>query len=313
MADNDREDEIRRRYRELAREEPPRALDDAILAAARRELETRPAPLVAPTGRRRWTVPVAAAAVIVLSAVLTLIVLSAVLTLHVQREQPDTESAAPQILQAPARKDEAGAVAPRAEMQEDKLAARPKELEAQREKVEAPKVQPQRPRAQQASPAKAAKPAPPAGESSALATAPAESRPAADPGRFSPDPGPVAAAPPPPPASAPVPQMQMRQAPPALPPEPRAADSAAASATSPPAAAEDRRAIGGLRDSARFETRALAKRESVAEPPEKMLERIAALRRDGRQKEADDLYAEFRKRFPDYRIPEAMREQVLPR
>ncbi|HEV8094413.1 MAG TPA: hypothetical protein VGP71_01720 [Burkholderiales bacterium] len=305
MTDNDREEEIRRRYRELAREEPPRALDEAILAAARRELETRPAPLVAPTGRRRWTVPIAAAAVIVLSAVLTL---------HVQREQPDTELGAPQISQAPARKDEAGAVAPRAEMQQDKLSAQPKEVEAQREKVEAPKVQPQRQRAQEASPAKAAKPAqPPAAESSALATAPAEPKPPADPGRFSPDPGPVAAAPPPPPASAPAPQMQMRQAAPALQPAPRASDSAGATAASPPAAAEERRAIGGLRDSPRFDTRTLAKREAVAEPPEKMLERIAVLRREGRQKEADDLYVEFRKRFPDYRIPEAMREQVLPR
>jgi hypothetical protein len=44
-----------------------------------------------------------------------------------------------------------------------------------------------------------------------------------------------------------------------------------------------------------------------------MLERIAMLRREGRQKEADDLYAEFRRRFPDYRIPESMRELVLPR
>ena len=304
MTESDREDEIRRRYRELAREEPPRALDDAILAAARRELETRPAPLVAPTGRRRWTVPVAAAAVIVLSAVLTL---------HVQREQPDAELGAPQISQAPARKDEAGAVAPRAEMQQEKLAAQPKEVEAQRERVEAPKVQAQRQRAQEASPAKAAKPAQaPAGESSALASAPAEPKPPADPGRFSPDPGPVAAAPPPP-ASAPAPQTQMRQAAPAVPPPPRAADSADATAAGPPAAVEERRAIGGLRDSARFDTRALAKREAVAEPPEKMLERIAVLRRDGRHKEADDLYAEFRKRFPDYRIPEAMREQVLPR
>ena len=302
MTENDREDEIRRRYRELAREEPPRALDDAILAAARRELETRPAPLVAPTGRRRWTVPVAAAAVIVLSAVLTL---------HVQREQPDAELGAPQVSQAPARKDEAGPVAPRAEMLEDKLAAQAN-VEPQREKLAAPNVQPQRQRAQEAPPAKAAKPVqPPA--SSALATAPAEPKPPADPGRFSPDPGPVAAAPPPAPASAPAPQMQMRQAAPALQPAPRAADSAGATAASPPAAVEERRAIGGLRDSPRFETGALAKREAVAEPPEKMLERIAALRREGRQKEADDLYTEFRKRFPDYRIPEAMREQVLPR
>jgi len=303
MAENDREEELRRRYRELAREEPPRALDEAILAAARRELETRPAPLVAPTGRRRWTVPVAAAAVIVLSAVLTL---------HVQREQPDTEYAAPQISQVPARKDEPGAVAPRAEVQEDKLAAQPKEVEARRENLEAPKAHPQRQRAQQASPAKAAKPAqPPTGESSALAGAIVEAKPPADAGRFSPDPGPVAAAPPPP-ASPPAPQVQS-QAAPAVQPAPRAADSAGATAASPPAAAEERRAIGGLRDSARFDSRMLAKREAVSEPPEKMLERIAALRREGRQKEADDLYAEFRKRFPDYRIPEAMREQVLPR
>ena len=57
----------------------------------------------------------------------------------------------------------------------------------------------------------------------------------------------------------------------------------------------------------------LAKRELQGEPPEKALERIAALRREGRTKEADDLYAEFKRRFPDYRIPDAMREQVLPR
>ena len=56
----------------------------------------------------------------------------------------------------------------------------------------------------------------------------------------------------------------------------------------------------------------MAYRESV-EPPEKILERITALRREGRAKEADDLYAEFKRRFPDYRIPDAMREQVLPR
>ena len=197
-------------------------------------------------------------------------------------------------------------------MQEEKLAAQPKEIEAQREKVDAPKVQSQRQRAPEASPAKAAKPAQPAvRDSSTLAIAPAEPKPPADPGRFSPDPGPVAAAPPPP-ASAPA-QMQMRQAAPAIAPAPRAADSAGETAAGAPAAVEERRAIGGLRDSPQFGTRALAKREAVAEPPEKVLERIAALRRDGRQKEADDLYAEFRKRFPDYRIPEAMREQVLPR
>lgn len=47
------DEDISRRYRELAREEPPRHLDDAIRAAARRAVHTRPAPLVVPTGRQQ--------------------------------------------------------------------------------------------------------------------------------------------------------------------------------------------------------------------------------------------------------------------
>lgn len=80
--------DISRRYRALAREEPPRHLDDAIRAAARRAVGTRPAPLVVPTGRQRWYFPLAAAAVIVLAVAVTL---------HVEREQPGEE-----IVTAPA-------------------------------------------------------------------------------------------------------------------------------------------------------------------------------------------------------------------
>src|SRR5262249_1114544 len=71
VADRDDEREASRAYRGLPREEPPQRLDDAIRAAARREAESRPAPLVAPTGRRRWYFPVAAAAVIVLAVAVT--------------------------------------------------------------------------------------------------------------------------------------------------------------------------------------------------------------------------------------------------
>ena len=291
MADHDRDEELSRRYRELAREEPPRALDEAILAAARREVESRPAPLVAPTGRRRWFVPVAAAAVIVLSAVVTL---------HVQREQPDPEMTA-QSLPAPqvaARKDDAPAAAPPAQMREEKLASQPKESDAQRTPVEAAKPQPERRQRQAAAASKPEAPAqPPVGES-ASAMARSEPKAAAEAERFSQDPAPVAAAPSPPAAA-----TQMRPAAPAAQPAPRAADSAAGSG---PAASAESRALGGLRDN-----KMLAKIE--IEPPEKILERVAALRREGRNKEADDLYAEFKRRFPDYRIPDAMREQVLPR
>lgn len=77
---------VSERYRELPREEPARALDDAILARSRRALEeekrSHPAPLVAPTGRQHWYFPLAAAAVIVLAVAVTV---------QVERERPDAE------------------------------------------------------------------------------------------------------------------------------------------------------------------------------------------------------------------------------
>jgi hypothetical protein len=79
MADMEDDKDVSRRYRELGREEPPPALDARLRAAARSALETRAAPLVAPTGRRRWYFPVAAAAVIVLAVAVTT---------QVEREQP---------------------------------------------------------------------------------------------------------------------------------------------------------------------------------------------------------------------------------
>jgi len=44
--------------------------------------------------------------------------------------------------------------------------------------------------------------------------------------------------------------------------------------------------------------------------PEQWLQGIADLRKQGRHEEADKELAEFRKRFPDYRISQQVREQV---
>jgi hypothetical protein len=69
-------------------------------------------------------------------------------------------------------------------------------------------------------------------------------------------------------------------------------------------------------DRERFERAAPAAAEERArqlgaeESPERRLARIAELRRAGRGDEADRLLAEFRRRYPDYRIPEAMLKKV---
>jgi len=49
---------------------------------------------------------------------------------------------------------------------------------------------------------------------------------------------------------------------------------------------------------------------AVALPPERLLERIAELRKEGRHEEADKALEEFRKQYPDYRISEEMLQKV---
>src|SRR2546425_6008918 len=89
---DERDPKVSRRYRELGAEDPPAGLDAGILAASRHAVETRLAPLVAPTGRRRWYFPVAAAAIITLAVAVTV---------HVERQQPDAESITPPPPSAP--------------------------------------------------------------------------------------------------------------------------------------------------------------------------------------------------------------------
>ena len=58
----DRDEDVSRRYRAFAREEPSPTLDDAILAKSRRAVGARPG------GLRRWGPPLSIASVLVLAS-----------------------------------------------------------------------------------------------------------------------------------------------------------------------------------------------------------------------------------------------------
>ena len=265
--------EISARYRELPREEPPRHLDDAILAKARRAVAARPAPLVAPTGRRRWYFPLAAAAVIVLAVAVTL---------HVERERPDAETTVA-TLPEPAPKEEPPAMqapAPAAPAPAREAAPAPKEF------VPDPKPQ--------AAPAPAPA-SPPLADTTAQAREDYERRAAA----------------------AELARVQAefersRVEPPAAAsgraePEIAQPQASAAREGAAPAAKALRRAP----EASRRQASALA--GFTYPSPEQWLQGIDDLKRQGRHDEAEKQLAEFRKRYPDYRIPEAILEKFEKR
>jgi hypothetical protein len=53
--------------------------------------------------------------------------------------------------------------------------------------------------------------------------------------------------------------------------------------------------------------------QAPIDEPTRELEAIAKLRAEGRNEEADKALAEFRRKRPDYRIPDTMWERVRPR
>ena len=272
MADDD---DISRRYRELPREEPPRHLDDAILAAARRAVHTRPAPLVVPSGRQRWYFPLAAAAIIVLAVAVTV---------HVERERPSEEFVSTPSAPAAAA-PAAPAVEPSArEMTRNETAAQPEKPKPERRrKAESDDSRQLRDQAAVAPPPelqKAPEPAPPS-----AVPPPAPTQDAV--GSIAQSSGMIAEstqAPTPAPAPAPAPRAKPGE-------RVKAATSA------------ERRFDEGARAASSLSAFAL-------QSPEQWLQGIADLRKQGRHEEADRELAEFRKRHPDYRIPPTMRERV---
>jgi hypothetical protein len=79
------------------------------------------------------------------------------------------------------------------------------------------------------------------------------------------------------------------------------------------AAPAARMAAPMMKRSATADAAAGAAAESVAVTPEAELERIARLRAEGRDDDADRALEAFRKRYPDYRIAEPMWDRVRRR
>jgi hypothetical protein len=297
MAEHDDEREVARRYRELPREEPPAALDAKIRVEARRAVITHPAPLVVPTGRRRWYFPVAAAAVIVLAVAVTW---------QVEREQPDPVAS-------------------------DEFSYKRSEESAPAASPQAPAV-PQEKSAPQRAPRDAApkapvarsKPAPNATIGIRGMTAPEPVAPPGDAGNSGyAEPEARTQQQPPPPQAANE-ERKERAADAAPPAADAAAPAADASSTlgsiaagAPRAPPEARAAVSPQAKPAPASPQVRARVEArplqglgLDEAPAPWLERIAQLRQQGRHDEADKALAEFRKRYPEYKIPDAMLERV---
>lgn len=257
---------VSQRYRELGAEEPPQALDVAILAAARREAGARPGPLAAPvvrSGRQRWYAPLATAAVLVLAVAVTL---------QMQHDRPGVESPVPQ---AESPRDQAAAETSPASGD----AALKLRVEAQLKSAAAKAAQ---------GPAATRRAAIPAETGVSAAPAAREPQPfAANQGADSAGSVSARSAAPRRPDSIVV-GSSARQV------EDRVARDAEAAAQAPRMASVEALAKRAERAAAQ-----------EIDTPERELERIVVLRAQGRHDEADKALAELRKRHPEFKIPEA--------
>lgn len=271
-------------YRAGADAVPPAHLDDAIRAAARREVAAGPRR----SGARRWAVPVSLAAVVVLS----------VSVVTMMREQGADR---PESMMSPPA--EAPAAAMQSEIVKREIAEPPtavaQEVAPKQQSATPPVAAPAEPaakagvstapvqtfgRAAAGRAAEAEQGMASGSESRAKAAAAESTR--AEPIRA--EDGAVARR-----DSAPQPQMRSAPAPTA-----DAASGAGGSASARPAAPAA--ALSGGAKNALWQ-------DLVREPPEKWLQRIAELRRAGQTADAETLVAEFRRRFPDQRLPEDLR------
>ena len=285
----ERDPRLDRLYREAVREEPPAPLDSAILAAARREVGARPRPIG--WFLHAWRVPVSIAAAVVLSV--------SVVTLMMEEGADRTAEAPPAV--PPVAQPSAAPPATDAKPE-------PRDVPEKQRAVVVP------PAATKPAPAPAPRASGPvtggsvSTEAAAPAAAPAKTAEpfsgAAQEQRQADDAARRPAPPQPKPGPAFAPRADRESAPPA--------SGRVLSAPSPPPAAAPAEAARGS-----SETRALRRerplvadpqkaallRELEQQPPEKWLEKIEELRRRGETAPAEELLAEFKRRFPGHPLP----------
>ena len=281
-----RDQRLERLYREAASEAPPAHLDAAILAAARRDVGARPRSLS--TTLRRWQLPVSIAAVVVVGvSLVTLMMEEGVDRLGEVGIPPVTAPAdkpVSELKQAPPVVAASGGAQQQVETQAGAEQEAPRD--DSRRASALGKMEPTSPRT---------------GDSAAIS------------GMGAAAPSPVAEPSPKPFVAAPPVASQER----ATTPEP--ADTAVAGrleAASP--APGERRSTAPAADApqSKIMARAMVAKPAASdrppvwqglekEPPERWVLRIEELVREGRAAEAEELRAEFKRRFPDHPFGQA--------
>ena len=327
---DERDPGLARVYGAAPRDEPPAHLDAAILAAARREVGARPRPLAA---LRTWRVPVSIAAVVVLSVSLVTLVREEGGDELYQTTRPEVPRPVPPAPRAPQPPEDAAKAVARDTAPAGQGAPRVEGPARRTEDVRDRDASETLRRRQGLGSSAALEPAPKpdprpfqnAPES--VGERPAGPPPAMDDAARAPgvimerSPAPAVAPPPPDVAAGTAAEARRAPLPQAKPAPPRAmrserdmsredaAGSVGGFGAPAPRAAEAPRAPGELAAQQRESVPPMPPRvaamvkELDAQPPEKWLERIQMLRREGQAVEARDLLAEFKRRYPAHPLP----------
>jgi hypothetical protein len=258
--------EVSRRYREAAGEEPSARIDAAILAAARREAG-RPAVV------RNWRTPAAIAAVLVIGVSVSLLTregIDPLPPLEQSRGQADVAKPVPPSL---AMKSEP---APKARLDLRSRPSRDRSERANREVEVRPGEEAQSAGEVQSPVPEAAAPAGTA-QGPSLRESPADKLPSAESGATKPT-----------------------------------EEKSPAEGYSPQGSMQEKKALADAQQEGRAQAERLRKEEPVAaapavrQSPEQWLRSIEDLLRNGRPADARLQLTEFRKRYPDYRLPDAL-------